>query len=257
MINKIKELTEKLRLFGMGAQVEELLAHAEKNGMPTAEVLLSLLTTEYDEKQTRHIANKIKQAKLPWPWTLDTFPFEQQPGINKIQVMGLAQLDFMKRSENIILIGEPGTGKSGIAMGLLRTALNNGYRGRFYNAQDLLDELYSSLADKTTTTLLNRLCNYDLLVIDELGYLTLTTEKVNMFFKLIDMRYRKKPTIVTTNLPFTSWYEIFKDKSLVDAMLDRFKHYCTTIEIVGPSLRKAEEKKQKKPSTKLPKKQDG
>ena len=95
--------------------------------------------------------------------------------------MGLANLTFIERSENIILIGKPGVGKSGIAMGLLREALLNGYRGKFYNAQDLLNELYASLADKTTSRLLISLCNYDVIAIDELGYLTLTPEQINIF----------------------------------------------------------------------------
>ena len=164
-------------------------------------------------------------------------PFQRQPGINKTQIMGLAKLNFIERHENVVLIGKPGTGKSGIAMGLLRQALLNGYRGKFYNAQDMLNELYASLADRMTPRLLKKLFSYDVLVIDELGYLTLNTEQVNMFFKLIDMRYGKKPTIITTNLPFNAWYDVFKQKELVDALLDRFKHYCTVITIHGPSLR--------------------
>ena len=129
------------------------------------------------------------------------------------------------------------TGKSGIAMSILRLALLNGHRGRFYNAQDMLNELYASLADRTTSKLLNILCAYEILVIDELGYLTLSPEQVNMFFKLIDMRYKRKSTIITTNLDFEDWYGVFQQKELVDAMLDRFKHYCTIIRIDGPSLR--------------------
>ena len=151
--------------------------------------------------------------------------------------MELAKLTFIESKENIVFIGKTGTGKSGIAMSLLRLALLNGYRGRFYNAQDMLDELYASLADKTTSKLLLSLSNYDVLVIDELGYLTLTPEQINIFFKLIDMRYQKKATLITTNLDFESWYGVFKNKELVDAMLDRLKHNCITLYIDGPSLR--------------------
>lgn len=179
----------------------------------------------------------MKRSKLPWPWTLDTFPFERQPGVIKSQIMGLAKLEFIKRSENLIFIGKPGRGKSGIAMGLLRLALLNGYRGRFYNAQDMLNELYASLADRSTSKLMNTLSQYDVLLIDELGYLTLTQEQTNIFFKLIDMRYKRKATLITTNLDFPAWYDVFKQKELVDALLDRFQHHCTTIRIEGPSLR--------------------
>jgi len=137
----------------------------------------------------------------------------------------------------VIFIGPPGTGKSGLAIGLLRQALVNGYRARFYKAQELFDELYASLADRSTSRLLNRLARYDVLLIDELGYLTLKPEQVNAFFKLMDLRYATKPSIITTNLDYPDWYELFQRKPLVDALLDRLQHHCITIRIDGPSLR--------------------
>lgn len=242
MNESIKQLLDNLRLRGMALCLDEVLSHAEQQGASTVDVLLELLQAEHRNKQERCLESRLRHAKLPWSWTLDSFPFSQQPGINKTQIMGLAKLTFMERSENIILIGKPGTGKSGIAMGLLRLALLNGYRGKFYNAQDLLNELYASLADRSTSRLLKTLAGYDVIVIDELGYLNLNSEQINIFFKLIDVRYRKKPTIITTNLDFEAWYEVFKQKELVDAMLDRFKHYCITIRIDGPSLRAPSEK---------------
>jgi len=119
---------------------------------------------------------------------------------------------------------------------------NQGYRGRFYNAQDLLDELYASLADRSTPKLIKRLCNYPILLIDELGYLTLKAEQINAFFKLMGERYGKSSTIITTNLDYPDWYELFQRKSLVDALLDRLKHRCITIKIKGPSLRTPSQK---------------
>jgi DNA replication protein DnaC len=246
MKEKIKQLLDSLRLRGMSASLDDTLAIAQQQGTATVDVLLELLQAEHRDQQERCLASRLQRAKIPWDWTIDTFPFKQQPGVNKTQIMGLAKLTFIERSENIIFIGKPGTGKSGIAMGLLRLALLNGYRGKFYNAQDMLNELYSSLADRTTSRLLKTLASYDLVVIDELGYLTLTTEQINIFFRFIDMRYRKKSTIITTNLDFEAWYEVFQQKELVDAMLDRFKHYCTTIRIQGPSLRDPTEEKDAK-----------
>jgi DNA replication protein DnaC len=243
MKEDVKKLLDELRLRGMAASLDDVLKDADHKGTATVDVLLELLQAEHRDKQERCLESRLKRAKLPWDWTLDTFPFQQQPGINKTQIMGLAKLTFIERSENITLIGEPGTGKSGIAMGLLRLALLNGYRGVFYNAQDLLNALYTSLADRSTSQLLKALSSLDLIIIDELGYLNLTNEQINMFFKLIDMRYRKKSTIITTNLDFEAWYGVFKQKKLVDAMLDRFRHCCTTIRINGPSLRKPSEKK--------------
>lgn len=238
MLQKVKVLLDQLKLRGIVDVIDNTIANAEQNSPGISEVLYTIFQAEYQHQKERTLQNRLKLAKMPWDWTLDTFPFKEQPSVNKSQIMELAQLRFMERVENIIFMGETGTGKSGLAIGLLRTAILNGYRGRFYNAQDLLDELYTSMADRTTTKLFNQLNNYDILLIDELGYLNLNPEQINMFFKLIEMRYRKKPTIVTTNLLFNEWYAVFKDKALVDAMLDRFRHYCIPIHIEGESLRK-------------------
>ncbi len=237
MREKIRQVLTELRLKGMANVLDQELDRAEKNGSPASEIIYRVLMEEQAYRQERSLHYRLKQARIPWEWTLKTFPFDKQPGVNKAQIRELAHLTFIDRVENIVFIGNPGTGKSGLAIGLLRHALISGYRGRFYNAQDLLDELYASLADRTTPKLINRLCRYDVLVIDELGYLTLKPEQVNAFFKLMGERYGKKSTIITTNLDYSEWYDLFKRKSLVDALLDRLKHHCITIRINGPSLR--------------------
>ena len=237
MREKIRQLLIELRLKGMQEVFERHLNTAQKKGEAIEKVLYRLLCDELAYRQERSMHYRINHAKIPWDWTLKTFPFNRQPGVKKSQIMSLAGLSFIDRAENIVFIGNPGTGKSGLAIGLLRTALINGYRGRFYNAQDLLDELYASLADRSTPKLIKRLCNYPLMVIDELGYLTLKPEQVNAFFKLMGERYGKSSTIITTNLDYPNWYELFQRKSLVDALLDRLKHRCITIKINGPSLR--------------------
>ena len=144
----------------------------------------------------------------------------------------------MQRRENIVLRGNTGVGKSGLAVGILRQAIIAGYRGRYYNVQDLLDQLYASLADRSTAKLLNTLCRYDLLLLDELGYLTLNPEQMNAFFKLMKERYESgRSTIITTNLQPEKWYSLLQPKDMVDALLDRLNHRCITIHIDGPSLR--------------------
>lgn len=234
---QIRQLLADLRLQGMAAALERELDREQTEGCPAAEVIARLLAEESANRQQRSLANRLNHAKIPWDLTLTTFPFDQQPGVQKRQILALAGLSFVQKAENIVFIGNPGTGKSGLAIGLLRHALVEGYRGRFYNAQDLLDELYASLADRTTPRLLKRLCRYDVLLIDELGYLTLKPEQVNAFFKLMGERYGQKATIITTNLDYPEWYDLFKRKPLVDALLDRLKHRCITIRINGPSLR--------------------
>lgn len=237
MRDDIRKLLEQLKLNGMAACLDRILDQAEQTPLSVPETLRLLLQEECLHREDRSLANRLKHAKFPWDWSLKTFPFDRQPGVNQVQIKSLATLDFVARAQNIVFIGPPGTGKTGLAIGLLRQALINGYRGQFCNAQELVDELYASLADRSTTKLLNRLSRYDVLLIDELGYLTLKPEQVNAFFKLLDMRYGKKPTIFTTNLGYDQWYSLFQRKSLVDALLDRLRHHCITICIDGPSLR--------------------
>lgn len=237
MNSQTLELLKALKLFGMSEALDRELARAGKEGSPASEVIHRLVREEFHYRRERSLEYRIKTSRIAWPWTVDTFPFEQQPGVRKSQIMELAGLGFLERAENIVFIGDPGTGKTGLATALLRQALVSGRRGVFFKAQDLLDELYASLADRTTPKILKSLARYDLLVIDELGYLTLNQEQINAFFKLMDERYTRKSTIITTNLDYPKWYDLFRDPPLVDALLDRLRHHCITIRIGGPSLR--------------------
>lgn len=234
---KIRQLLEELKFAGMAEVLDDLLDQALSAASPVEEVIHRLLCEESRYRQEKSLEYRIRQARLPWDWSLDTFPFQHQPGVDAAQIRSLAGLDFLTKAANLVFIGPPGTGKTGLAIGLARKAALNGFRVRFYNAQDLLDELYASLADRATSRLLKRLANYDLLVVDELGYLSLEPAQANAFFKLMEMRYSRKSTIITTNLVYESWYQLFKRKPLVDALLDRLKHHCITLDIDGPSLR--------------------
>lgn len=238
MKNKILTLLEELKFKGMAQSLDKQLAQAQKQGSSVQKILYQLLVEESRFRQERSLKYRIQQAKLPFDWTLNSFPFEQKPEINKTQIMTLSGLDFVQQGTNIVFIGKTGTGKTGLATGILRQALLNGYRGRFYYVQDLLDELYASLADRTTPKLFRYLCNLDILLLDELGYLTLKSEQMNAFFKLLTERYdANKATIITTNLDYPKWYDLLQPKDMVDALIDRLKHRCITINITGSSLR--------------------
>jgi DNA replication protein DnaC len=240
MHEQIHEQLVELRLRGMAAALDAELERAEHEGSPPAEVIGRLLAAEEAERREKRLAYRLAQAKLPWRWTLESFPFDRQPAVDRGQIRALAGLDFLRRNENILLIGPPGTGKTGIALALLREACLNGHAGRFYNAQVLLDELYASLADRSTPKLLAQLARFQPLLVDELGYLTLKPEQSNAFFRLMDQRYGRVSTIITSNLEPTAWYDLFANKPLVDALLDRLQHRCITLRIDGPSLRTPE-----------------
>jgi DNA replication protein DnaC len=237
MKDDIEQLLRNLHLTTIAAIIGDELAHAKEHQPSYDAFLARLLRAQYQHRQETALAWRITQARLPETWTLESFPFKRQPGVNPKQIRALAELEFVAKAENIVLLGHTGVGKTGIASGLLLKAIQNGYRGRFIRAQDLFDEMYASLADRSTRQLLNTLIRVDCLLIDELGYVNLRPEQTNIFFKLMEERYRRKPTLITSNLDYPEWQAFLGNKALVDALLSRLRHQCHTIRIDGPSLR--------------------
>ncbi len=237
MKDDIEQLLRSLHLTKIAAIIGDELAHAQQQQLSYNAFLARLLRAQYQHRQETALAWRIKQARLPETWTIESFPFKHQPGVNPKQIRALAELEFVAKAENIVLLGQTGVGKTGIASGLLLKAIQNGYRGRFIRAQDLFDEMYASLADRSTRQLLNTLIRIDCLLIDELGYVNLRPEQTNIFFKLMEERYRRKPTLITSNLDYPEWQTFLGNKALVDALLSRLRHQCHTIRIDGPSLR--------------------
>ena len=237
MTEELEQLLKNLRLKRMLELYSEQLRAAEKEDISYGEFLVRLLRPEWHSRQEHSLQARIKRANLPELWTLETFPYAKQPGVNRRQIRTFAELDFIPKTENIIFVGETGVGKTGLASGILLKALENGYRGQFIRAQDLFDEMYASLADRSSRKLLNRLVGFDVIVIDELGYLNLKPEQANIFFKLMEERYRRRPTIITTNLDYDQWPNFLGNPQMVKALLGRLRHFCHTISIDGPSLR--------------------
>lgn len=236
----LDQLLHSLKLLCLRDVIDHELEEATQSQPSYSEWLKHLLRKEHHHRQERSVEYRIKQADLPERWAIETFPFKLQPSIRASTLRELAKLDFVADARNIVFIGDAGVGKTGLASALLIKALENGYRGLFVTAQDLFDEMYSSLADRSTRRLLNRLVRVDVLLIDEMGYLNLRPEQSNTFFKLMHERYGKHSTIITTNLDYEQWYDFLGKKDMVKALLDRLRHRCLTLRIKGKSLRDPE-----------------
>ncbi len=238
MTDDVAQLLKSLRLGRIHEILDEELKHAEKEDSSYQEFLARILRAQWHHQQQSALGWRIERAKLPEKWSLESFPWKSQPGISQRQMRAFAELDFVPKAENIVFVGPTGVGKTGLASSLLLKALQNGYRGMFLRAQDLFDEMYASLADRSSRKLIHRLARLDVLVIDEMGYLNLRPEQTNIFFKLMEERYRRRATIITTNLDYEEWHNFLGNKALVDALLSRLRHQCHTVKIDGPSLRK-------------------
>lgn len=236
MNEELQQLLQNLKLRRILDIYDEQLRAAEKEDVSYTEFAVRLMRAQWHARQESALEYRIRRANLPERWSLETFPYARQPAVNRKQIRAFAELDFIPKAENIVFIGPTGVGKTGLASGILLKALENGYRCAFLRAQDLFDEMYASLADRSSRQLLKRLARLDVLHIDELGYLNIKPEQSNIFFKLIEERYRRKPTIITTNLAYDEWPNFLGNRIMVEALLRRLRHYCHTIRIDGPSL---------------------
>ena len=234
---ELEQLLVNLKLTTVARRLKEFLAAAERDGTPLATVLAQLLRAEWQARQQAALEARLKRAQLPDVWTHETFPFKVQTGVRERQIRTLAELDFIPKAENIVFIGETGVGKTGLMSALVLKAVQNGYRARFIKAQDLFDELYASLADRSTRRLIRSLASIDVLAVDEMGYLNIKPEQTNIFFKLMEERHRRRPTLLTTNLPYAAWSDFLGNRSLTEALLSRLRERCHTIIVDGPCLR--------------------
>src|SRR6184192_1462500 len=235
--DELDQLLKNLHLKRILEIYDEQIGAAEKEDLSYSEFLTRLLRAQWHNRQETALAWRIKRANLPENWSLATFPFARQPGVSRKQIHTLAELDFVAKAENIVLIGKTAVGKTGLGTGLVLKALENGYRCQFIRAQDLFDEMYASLADRSSRRLVKRLARLDILYIDELGYLNLKPEQTNIFFKLMEERYRRHSTIITTNLAYDEWPNFLGNRPMAEALLSRLRHCCHTVHIQGPPLR--------------------
>lgn len=229
MLNELDASLDALKLRKMREVVEAELKTAQNKKPSYSAFLSGLLRQEVEDKRQRSIQSRVAQASLPDRWTLETYPFNLQTCISKKQHQELAELDFIARAENIVWMGGTGVGKTGLASSILLKALYSGRSGKMIKAQDLFDEFSASLADRSTQALLKRLSRVDVLLIDELGYCEPKDGQINNFFRLVENRYNKKPTLITTNLGYKEWPKFLGNGPMAAALLRRLLHNCQTI----------------------------
>lgn len=228
---------KKLRLPSMLKHYHKLADEAAQHNKTHEQYLLMLLDEEIRSREENTRASRIRQARFPTPKTLSQFDFASLPALNKPLVLKLAQGEYLGAAENIVLLGNSGTGKTHLATALGMEACAQGKKVLFHTAAELVTLLTEAQAEYRLSRVAHRLSQVDLLIVDELGYLPLAENGLKLLFSLLSKRHEKSSTIVTTNLPFEQWGGIFGDLAMTVALVDRLAHRCHLLEMNGDSYR--------------------
>ncbi len=228
MNEKTKKQLQVLRLKNLAHEWENILLDAKKKQPSYHSFLTNIIEKEYSQKQERSRTARIKSAKIPEKFVMETFPFGKQARLKKKLVMEIYDsMKFITEKQELIFIGPTGCGKTGLGTSFLIHAINQGYRGLFIDFRDLITALFASRADHTEKKVLKKFQSYEILLIDEAGYMTLEPEQAELFFELIKGRNKKSTTIITTQLGFEEWGTFLKNSHITAALLDRITVNCT------------------------------
>jgi len=255
-LTKIKKHLETLKLTRIQKVLDNELGEAAKKMLSPTDLLERLLAIEAGSLLERRIERRVREAKLPDRKLFSDFDFVFQTGVDKTQVMDLAKLDFVKRKQGLVIAGNSGTGKSHIVKALLLTGCKQQYRCLYTTGAKMLSELTASLADNSISKKLKDYISPEILCIDEIGFDRLEQQdarNASLFFKVIEGRYCKGSTMMTTNIDFKNLGDYLGDPVITTAIVDRMVHHSIIINIQGPSWRMHESKKlnaQKKKQTK-------
>ena len=235
-----------LRLPTFLREYDKLARQCAAEGVDHVRYLIRLTELELIDRERRMVERRIKQAKFPAVKSLDSFNYKTIPSLNKMLVVDLARCEYVERRENVIALGNSGTGKTHIALGLGLAACQKGLAVGFTTAAALVHELMEARDEKRLLRFQKQLANYRLLIIDELGFVPLSKTGAELLFEVFSQRYERGSTIVTSNLPFDEWTEVFGSERLTGALLDRLTHHVHILEMNGDSYRLNQSKKRQK-----------
>lgn len=253
MDSKMAEMLTYLRLSGLLERWDDYLALSRKKRFSPVRFLTHVLEEEYKLKVETARERRLKRAQIPEYLVMETYPFSLQPKLNKKRVLSLYDaFDFMVKSQNIIWLGPTGCGKTGLATSFLIQAICRGHTGRYILFPELIGQLYRSRADHTEDRVIKRFLSYDVLLIDEIGYVEAESTQVGHFFTLMHKRHKRKPTLITSNLGFDDWRPFLKNPHLTAALIDRLTDNSHVINMKecdslrGEADKKVQKKKKKK-----------
>lgn len=242
-LDRLAEHLRKLRLLKSGERLEAMLQEAAVRELPYAEFLEQVLGEEVAAKTSKNIAMRTAMARFPFVKPLETFDFAYQPSVDSKQLQQLATCHYIEHGDNVIVLGPPGVGKTHLAVSLGLKAIQAGYRVLFTTAAHLIAVLTKAHTEGRLDEKLKVYTTPRLLIIDEIGYLPIDRIGANLFFQLISRRYERGPMILTSNQSFGAWGEVFGDRIIATAILDRLLHHAVTLNIRGNSYRLKEKLK--------------
>jgi DNA replication protein DnaC len=228
---------KQLKLPTMLREYAPMAAACGKEGVDYATYLLRLAERELLDREQRAAQRRIKAACFPIIKTLDTFNFQAQSSINRALVIELMRGEYLEKKENILFVGNPGTGKTHLATALGHAACNQGKRVRFFTVTGLVTQMMESQQDRRLERFLKHLERHHLLILDEFGYVPFSKTGAELLYEVTSRAYERQSLIITTNLPFEAWIEILGNERLTGALLDRFTHRIHIVEANGESYR--------------------
>jgi len=246
----LEHYLKKLKLPTILREYAQVAAICQKNRCDYATFLLRLVERELLDRDKRAAERRIKDANFPVIKTIDTYDFKAQPSINEQLVRELLRGEYIDKKENVLLIGNPGTGKTHLACALAFSACAQGRKVRFHTATNLVTQLVECREERKLQRLQTQLQRIDLLLIDEMGYVPFSKSAAELLFEIISRAYEHNSVMLTTNLAFEQWTEIFGSERLTGALLDRLTHRCHIIEANGESYRLRQARKKTKSTSK-------